>query len=136
MPALLTATPLSHQFANLGDVNLHYVTERRDTPFWKHVAENCIGENTKARLKHWQHTMPSRNDFAPLPGHFAHTEQQLHYPVLDGLGLLNRDVAQKQMNAVPDLKKKARVIADGLTKEYREAAPQAIPHRMFLEGLT
>jgi uncharacterized NAD(P)/FAD-binding protein YdhS len=70
-----------------------------------------------------------------LPGHFAHTEQQLHYPVLDGLGLLNRGVAQKHMEAMPELKKKAKRAADSLTAEYRTAAPKALGHREFLKAL-
>jgi glycine/D-amino acid oxidase-like deaminating enzyme len=117
-------------------INLHYVTERRDTSFWRHVSENCIGENTKARLQHWQHHMPSRSDFAALPGSFAHTEQQLHYPVLDGLGLLNRNVAQKHMDAMPELKKQAKAAVDSLTTEYRNAAPRALGHRAFLDSLS
>ncbi len=116
-------------------INLHYVTTRRDTPFWKHVAEHCIGNPTKDRLAAWQNKMPDYSDFTPLPGRFAHTEQQLHYPVLDGLGLLNRDVAQKQMEAMPELKKKAKAAADSLTREYRAAAPQALGHAAFLRSL-
>lgn len=117
-------------------INLHYVTARRDTPFWHHVAENCIGKSTKHRLATWQSKMPEYSDFRPLPGRFAHTEQQLHYPVLDGLGLLNRDVAQKQMAALPELKKKAKSVADSLTQEYRGAAPKALGHREFLRSLS
>ena len=116
-------------------INLHYVSHRRDTPFWRHVTENCIGEPTKARLAMWQNKMPSHADFAPLPGRFAHTEQQLHYPVLDGLGLLNRGVAQKHMEAMPTLRKKAKTTADSLTAEYRKAAHQALGHREFLASL-
>jgi tryptophan halogenase len=55
--------------------------------------------------------------------------------VLDGLGLLNRSVAQKQMEAMPELKKKARAAADSLTSEYRAAAPKALGHREFLQSL-
>lgn len=117
-------------------INLHYVTSRRDTPFWQHVAEKCIGAPTKDRLQKWQHKMPDHSDFDPLPGHFAHTEQQLHYPVLDGLGLLNRALAQKHMEAIPTLKMKAKAAADGLTIEYRAAAPKALGHREFLRSLS
>jgi glycine/D-amino acid oxidase-like deaminating enzyme len=116
-------------------INAHYVTERRDTPFWKHVAENCIGEPTKERLATWQQTMPTYTDFQPLPGRFAHTEQQLYYPVLDGLGLLNRNTAQKFMDEKPDLRRKAKAAADSLTTEYRAAAPKALGHREFLLSL-
>jgi glycine/D-amino acid oxidase-like deaminating enzyme len=116
-------------------INLHYVTERRDTPFWQHVAQNCIGEPTKARLAHWQSKMPDHADFMPLPGGFAHVEQQLHYPVLDGLGLLNQDTARKYMDAQPALRKKARETAASLTHEYRRAAPKTLGHREFLLSL-
>jgi glycine/D-amino acid oxidase-like deaminating enzyme len=116
-------------------INLHYVTERRDTPFWREVAESRIGGPTKNRLALWRGKMPDHADFEPLPGGFAHTEQQLHYPVLDGLGLLNRSVAQRHMDAKPDLKKKARAAADMLTAEYRAAAPKALGHREFLMSL-
>jgi glycine/D-amino acid oxidase-like deaminating enzyme len=116
-------------------INLHYVTERRDTPFWQHVAANNIGEPIKANLAKWKTKMPDYADFIPLPGRFAHTEQQLHYPVLDGLGLLNRSTAQKHMEALPELKKKAKAAADSLTAEYRAAAPKALRHREFLKSL-
>lgn len=116
-------------------INLHYVSTRRDTPFWQHVADSCIGEPTKQRRALWKTRMPSHDDFEPLPGNYAHTEQQLHYPVLDGLGLLDRGLAQKYMEARPELKKKARSAADTLTDEYRAAAPKALGHREFLESL-
>jgi glycine/D-amino acid oxidase-like deaminating enzyme len=116
-------------------INLHYVSERRDTPFWVAVATDYISPATKARLELWNTKMPGNEDFNPLPGGFAHTEQQLHYPVLDGLGLLNRDVARKFMDAHSDLKNKGRAAADSLTAEYRAAAPKALRHREFLQGL-
>ena len=116
-------------------INLHYVSERRDTPFWQSVAQDFISDETKERLAAWQRKMPSFDDFTPLPGGFAHTEQQLYYPVLDGLGLLNRGVAQAQMDANPNLRKKAKAAADNLTAEYRAAAPRAMAHREFLRSL-
>ena len=116
-------------------INAHYVSERRDTPFWKSVAQDFISTETKARLAMWQQKMPGIEDFPPLPGAFAHTEQQLYYPVLDGLGLLNRNIAQKHMQAQPELRKKAKAAADSLTAEYMAAAPRALRHREFLKSL-
>ena len=116
-------------------INLHYVTARRDTPFWRHVAEKCIGEPTRERLALWRRKMPEHADFTPLPGKFAHTEQQLHYPVLDGLGLLDRDVARAHMDWHPALKAKAREAAHSLAAEYQRAAPRTLGHREFLQAL-
>jgi glycine/D-amino acid oxidase-like deaminating enzyme len=116
-------------------INMHYVSERRDTPFWRSVAARNIGEPTRARIAAWQNKMPAYDDFTPLPGRFAHTEQQLYYPVLDGLGLLKRDIAQKHMEAHPEQKRRAKAAADSLTAEYRAAAPKALGHREFLQSL-
>ncbi|MDE2384830.1 MAG: tryptophan 7-halogenase [Alphaproteobacteria bacterium] len=116
-------------------INLHYVSERRDTPFWEHVASDFRSPATRERLALWQRKMPGHEDFTPLPGHFAHTEQQLYYPVLDGLGLLNRPLAQQFMDANPTLRAKAKAAADSLTAEYRAAAPRAMGHREFLKSL-
>ena len=116
-------------------INAHYVSERRDTPFWQTVAQDFISAETKERLAKWQKKMPGWEDFSPLPGGFAHTEQQLYYPVLDGLGLLNRAAAQEHMESLPDLHKKAKSAADTLTSEYRAAAPRALGHREFLKSL-
>ena len=116
-------------------INLHYVTEREDTPFWQHVSNNCIGAKTRQRLEQWQNKMPEYADFEPLPGKFAHTEQQLHYPVLDGLGLLNPAVAQKYMEQRPQLEKQARSQADSLCTEYKTAATRVMGHREFLMSL-
>jgi tryptophan 6-halogenase len=116
-------------------INLHYVSERRDTPFWEAVAADFISPATKARLELWNTKMPGNEDFNPLPGGFAHTEQQLHYPVLDGLGLLNRDLARKYTEANPVLKAKGKATADSLSAEYKVAAPRALGHREFLQSL-
>jgi tryptophan 6-halogenase len=117
-------------------INLHYVTQRRDTPFWRHVAEETIGSVTKARLQQWRSKMPDYSDFDPLPGRFAHTEQQLHYPVLDGLGLLDRSVARKQMEEAPKMRAKAKAAAERLTSEYRAVAPKVVGHRAFLNAIS
>ncbi len=116
-------------------INLHYVSQRRDTPFWQHVANDCIGKPTRDRLSAWQKKMPDYSDFTPLPGKFAHTEQQLHYPVLDGLGLLKQNVARDYMEARPELRKRARDTTGSLAQEYRAAAPKTLGHRKFLMSI-
>jgi glycine/D-amino acid oxidase-like deaminating enzyme len=116
-------------------INLHYVNGRRDTTFWRHVANQCIGVATRQRLEQWQHKMPDYSDFKPLPGRFAHTEQQLYYPVLDGLGLLNQRVARDYMDERPQLRRRAQQAANSLTQEYRNAAGKTLGHREFLTAL-
>jgi len=116
-------------------INLHYVSEREDTPFWRTVKSEFILPRVRERLKHWQAHMPRRDDFTPFPGHFPHIEEQLYYPVLDGLGLLDRKVARDEMAQMPKVRAHARKTAEDLTKEYKRAASVAPGHRAFLQTL-
>lgn len=116
-------------------INLHYVTERRDTDFWKAVDSDYILPQVRDRVAQWSKQMPRRDHFAPFPANLPHIEDQLYYPVLDGLGLLPRAVAREEMSAVPKLRAHARKIVDFLVKDYKRAATQAPGHRAFLASL-
>ncbi len=116
-------------------INLHYVSERDDSPFWRDVADLYIQPKTRERLATWQTKMPGPEDFENDLGGLPHVEELLHYPVLDGLGLLNRDVAKSVMAARPELRNFARQTVDHLTKQARSVANQAVSHRDWLSGL-
>ena len=114
-------------------VNTHYMTERDDTPFWREVRANRIHPETRERLAHWQQAMPRMTDFPDTLDGLPHIQTQLHYPVLEGLGLLNQDVARREMAANPQLRQFARETYESLVKEYRVAGAQALGHREFLD---
>jgi tryptophan halogenase len=115
-------------------IRLHYVSERRDSAFWRDVAASHPAQ-TRARLDQWQGRLPVPGDFAPLPLNLPHTTHHLYLPVLDGLGLLSRDAAKATMAANPPARDKARQTHAGLVSEYSRAAAQCLPHRAFLQGL-
>ena len=86
-------------------VNTHYMTERDDTPFWREVREHRIHPETKERLAlpTGKRAMPHMADFPGLSRRPAtHVQTQLHYPVLEGLGLLRQDVAREEMERDPE----------------------------------
>ena len=116
-------------------INMHYVTERDDSPFWQHVRENCLSDITKGLIKAWSEKTPRRSDFRPFPGGLAHIEEQLYYPVLDGLGLLDRNVAKAELAGNTPLRAHARKTFEAMTKEFNRASGQAPSHRAFLEQL-
>ena len=115
-------------------IRLHYVSERRDTPFWRDVAESHP-RAVRERLNQWAEKLPERSDFKPFPGRLPHVEEQLYTPVLDGLGLLDRKAAKSAMAADPKARAKARQTHEALVGEYRRAARQCLPHRQFLNAL-
>jgi tryptophan 6-halogenase len=116
-------------------VNTHYVVERRDTPFWRNVRAERIHAETRERLARWRKEMPRREHFADFLEGLPHVETQLHYPVLDGLGLLDREVAREEMARDPRLQAFARKTVEDLTKEHRRAVAQALGHTDFLQAL-
>ncbi len=115
-------------------IRLHYVSERRDSPFWQDVAATHP-QAVHDRLALWRGKMPGAADFAPFPLGLPHVTQHLVTPVLDGLGLLNRDAARVAMAAQPALRDKARATHASLVAEYTRAAAQCAPHRAFLTSL-
>lgn len=136
----INPAPYNADVARQGDdfctfINMHYVSERRDTPFWRHVAEECISEPVRDLLRLWRGKTPDRADFAPFPGGLPHVEEQLYVPVLDGLGLTSRAAAKAEMTADPKLRAHARKVAEGLRGEYHRAASSALGHRAFLASL-
>lgn len=120
-------------------IRLHYVSERRDSAFWRDVAESHPAV-VKDRLAMWGERIPSPQDFPRFPPGLehlglAHVQEQLYVPVLDGLGLLNRAAAQAEMARRPKARDLARATHAGLVKEYTRAAAQCLPHRAWLQSL-
>ena len=120
-------------------IRLHYVSERRDSPFWRDVAASHPQVVTD-RLAQWQRHIPRPEDFLRFPPGLehlglAHVQEQLYVPVLDGLGLLNRPAAQAEMAANPKARDLARKTHAALVAEYAAAARQCLPHRAWLQSL-
>ncbi|MGV8853194.1 MAG: tryptophan halogenase family protein [Devosia sp.] len=114
-------------------VNTHYMVERDDTAFWREVRANRIHPETHAQLARWQTQMPRHEQFAENLFGLPHIQTQLYYPVLAGLGLLDQQLARREMDADPKLRQFAREAYEGLVKEYRAAARQALGHAEFLQ---
>ena len=117
-------------------INMHYVSQRDDSEFWRTVREEFILPITRERLEKWSRQLPRKDDFAVFPSGLPHVEEQLYYPVLDGLGLLDQKLGKAELAANPQLRTHARKTATSLIKEYKQAATRALGHREFLDGLT
>ena len=113
-------------------INAHYCGGRSDTPFWRDFSANRVHAETRARLNLWEKAMPHHEQFIPFLDGLPHVEAQLYYPVLDGLALLDRRVAQAEMERAPAVRDFARGAYDDLRKEYAAAAARAMGHAAFL----
>lgn len=115
-------------------LNIHYRSERRDTPFWRHVRENCLGEESQRRLEKWRREMPAMKHFDSYLSGLPHVETQLYYPVLDGLGLLDQNLARSEMRK-RNLKHPAQRQFQDLQAEYRRMIQGSLGHREYLSQL-
>ncbi|MGV8985401.1 MAG: tryptophan 7-halogenase [Cypionkella sp.] len=116
-------------------IRLHYVSERRDSAFWRDVAATHP-QAIQDRLALWQTRLPEVQDFDPFPLGLPHLHGQLYIPVLDGLGLLSQTAARAVMAKTPALRDRARAAHAALVAEYTRAAGQCLPHRAWLQSLS
>lgn len=113
-------------------INLHYAGGRTDTDFWRDMTADGIAPSQRARIEHWQSAPMTRDDFTPLPGALPHVEEQLHMPVMAGLGLLPT-APSKAVFSRPGAKIPARKTADSMEADFKSAAARAMTHTAFLE---
>lgn len=115
-------------------IRLHYVSERRDSAFWRDVADSHPAAVTD-RLTHWAGRVPQAHDFKPFAMGLPHIGRELTVPVLDGLGLLSQASAKDWGARHPDLRAKARAASASLSRDYKMAAHRCLGHRAFLDQL-
>ncbi len=112
-------------------IRLHYLSDRRDSEFWQDIALSH-----PASVDEWlafcETRVPQQADFKPFPFGLPHVGAELYLPILDGLGLLNRDAAKAMLASNPQLRSSARKAQAQLVQEYRSASRKCIPHRTFL----
>ena len=113
-------------------LNTHYVSNRDDSDFWKYVKNECIHEDTLSLINKWKNQLPRMSDFELYLSGLPHVQSQLYYPVLDGLGLLQKDVAREEMNNF-NLKPFARDEYKRFNDQYDDQMKRFIKHNDYLE---
>jgi len=114
-------------------INIHYAGERQDTPFWRHVASECIDPMNRSRLRRWQRQMPTAQDFATDRENIAPVDEHLYYPVLDGLEKLPQATARRQLTTMGRLRPSLGKHVNELSRRFRLLSTRASDHREFLE---
>ena len=112
-------------------LNMHYVSKRRDSKFWNYVNDECISEETKNLISLWQKELPSLQHFDDYLSGLPHVQSQLYYPVLDGLGLLNKETARDQMDE-HNLKSSARKYYKEFSDNFTDIVSKSLKHSDFI----
>ena len=113
---------------------VHYRGGRDDTPFWLQVRDECLEKMAQERLEGWQGHMPSDSDFEDFLGSLPHVEAQLYYPVLDGLGLLDRKTAKSEL-AASNKERELAACWRHKVKEAKRIATLSMSHAAFLRAI-
>jgi hypothetical protein len=83
-------------------VALHYITKRDDTEFWRSVKDLPKPPSLEEMLDIYQHKFPADLDFENKRVLFQGANWII---VMHGLGLLNSDIAKKEIEKLPELMK-------------------------------
>ncbi len=113
---------------------MHYRGGRSDTPFWRHVKEKCLAPAAAERLASWRERLPRPEDFDNFLG-LPHAETELYYPVLDGLGLLDKEAAAKELRKDQRLATAVEGCWRHKVKQAKAVAGAALGHAAVLEAL-
>ena len=110
---------------------LHYVTDRRDTQFWKDVSELELPSSLQHKLNMWKDRLPIADDFATNSSRVLFNEYN-YAIVLHGLGLTNPESIKKQYDMLPESAKEYvnRVMFD---RDDHEQNLKYIPHKIMID---
>ena len=79
----------------------------------------------------WKLQLPRMSDFELYLSGLPHVQSQLYYPVLDGLGLLNKEVARDEMKNL-GIKSLARDEYQRFNEQYQDQMKSFIKHNEYL----
>lgn len=81
-------------------VQLHYITEREDTPFWKKVKDTKLSDSLSSIIERFSNRMPVDSDFKSGSDKVLFLSANF-FLVMYGLGLINEEKYQEQFENFP-----------------------------------
>lgn len=112
----------------LNFIYLHYMSLRKDTPFWKKFSYEYSPQELKQKLKVWEKRFPGKRD----SGNFWNYTSW--FIVASAQEKINKNLAQEYLEMSDEYKK--AVDSYDYYKRYREyKVSECTDHRQFLEGL-
>lgn len=113
-------------------IALHYISPRRDTPFWQAVAQMPLPESLENNLAMWKDRMPTADDLTDATKKVLFNEYNFAI-VMHGLGLFDTQNILKQYNTLPN------EVQDYVNNKCREKIDfdriKSIPHKLMLDLL-
>lgn len=113
-------------------IALHYVTDRRDTPFWQEVSKTPLPESLKKNLRMWKERMPTTDDMTSYTKKVLFNEYN-YAIVMHGLGLFDNKKILQQYEMMPEGAKQH--VENAIQHKLQFDSTKTIPHKMMLQLL-
>ena len=109
---------------------LHYVTDKSDTEFWKHITETEMPDSLANNLEMWRTRLPISDDLTDKTSKILFNEYN-YILVMYGLGLIDTKAIQKQYESIPPEAKEFVNRQMNIKKENDML--KSIPHKVMLD---
>jgi tryptophan halogenase len=112
---------------------LHYITNRKDTKFWRATKDMPLPPTLSEKLSMWRTKLPIREDFNSNTDYLLFLEDH-HTMVMHGLGLFDVESIKKEYESLPtNVKEHANTLI--LNRKNLEKYGKAISHKKFIERI-
>ena len=109
---------------------LHYVTDKSDTEFWKHITETEMPDSLANNLEMWRTRLPISDDLTDKTSKILFNEYN-YILVMYGLGLIDTKAIQKQYESIPPEAKEFVNRQMNIKKDNDML--KSIPHKVMLD---
>ena len=113
-------------------IALHYITDRRDTPFWQEVATTPLPESLEKNLRMWKTRMPTTDDMTSYTRKVLFNEYN-YAIVMHGLGLFDNAKILQQYEMMPEGAKQH--VKSSIQHKLNFDRTKTIPHKLMLQLL-
>lgn len=113
-------------------IALHYITDRRDTPFWQEVANTPLPESLEKNLRMWKTRMPTVDDMTSYTKKVLFNEYN-YAIVMHALGLFDNKKILEQYEMMPEGAKQH--VENSIQHKLQFDKTKTIPHRLMLQLL-
>lgn len=110
---------------------LHYISDRKDTKFWKDLSYSPIPDSLKENLEIWKHRLPIHEDFNTLSDYIMFQDSNFIL-VLEGQNLFNRESIKKEFLQKPfAVVENAKLIVE--KERHVDVNVKTIGHKDFIK---
>ena len=129
--AILIREIYKNRYPNLIVRDIHYVTKKDETPFWKDLKNLELPDSLKNNLELWKNKLPIKEDFNSISNYTLFNNSN-YILVMHGLNLFNREKIKNEYELIRD---KVKIQADVIMERQQllnNNTKNLLTHKKFL----